>query len=124
MVARGIARDIIPVAVLITPPRRQGLGPARGLREAAWGETYVMITLEGPHMGLNDPRSTNKVQMWNTWDVRTTEPVDHMINQVARVARGAPGGKLKNVVFRCHGSPAYLYCGAGIGRAHTRKFAA
>ena len=83
-----------------------------------------MITLEGPHMGLNDSRSTNRVQMWNTWNVTTTETVDHMIEWVAEVARGAPGGKLRNMVFRCHGSPAYLQCGAGIGRSDTGKFSA
>ncbi len=83
-----------------------------------------MITLDGPHMGLNDSRSTNKVQMWNTWNVTQTESVDHMIGWVAQVARGAPGGKLKNVVFRCHGAPAYLQCGAGIRRADTAKFSA
>jgi hypothetical protein len=83
-----------------------------------------MITLEGPHMGLNDSRSTNQVRMWNTWNVTTTETVDHMIGWVAQVARTAPGGKLRNVVFRCHGGPAYLQCGAGISRGDTNKFRA
>jgi hypothetical protein len=75
-------------------------------------------------MGLNDQRSTNKVQMWNTWNVTTVETVDHMLGWVAEVAKGAPGKRLKNVVFRCHGAPAYLQCGAGIRRADTGKFSA
>jgi len=83
-----------------------------------------MITLEAPHMGLNDSRSTNKVQMWNTWNVTVSETVDHMLGWVAQVARGAPGGKLKNVVFRCHGAPAFLQCGAGIRRSDTSRFSA
>lgn len=83
-----------------------------------------MIKLDGPHMGLNDSRSTNQVRMWNTWNVTTTESIEHMIGWVASVARGAPGGKLRHVVFRCHGSPAYLHCGAGIGRSDTARFQA
>lgn len=83
-----------------------------------------MIVLEGPHMGLNDSRSTNKVQMWNTWDVQVNETLSHMLGWVAEVARRAPGGKLKNVVFRCHGAPAYLQCGAGITRSDTGSFSA
>jgi hypothetical protein len=81
-----------------------------------------MIKLDGPHMGLNDPRSTNKVQMWNTWTVTPTETVDHMLGWAAEVAKGAPGGKLKNLIFRCHGAPAYLLCGVGIRRSDTSKF--
>jgi len=81
-----------------------------------------MITLEEPHMGLNDSRTTNKVQMWNTWPVTTTETVEHMLEWVAEVASGAPGGKLKNLVFRCHGTPAYLQCGEGIKRSDTARF--
>ena len=83
-----------------------------------------MIHLDGPHMGLNDSRSTNKVQMWNTWAVLQNEAVDHMIGWVAEVAKKAPGGKLKNMVFRCHGAPAFLLCGAGIRRSDTSKFSA
>jgi len=35
-----------------------------------------MISLEFPHAGLNDSRTTNRVQMWNTWDVTKSETVD------------------------------------------------
>jgi hypothetical protein len=73
-------------------------------------------------MGLNDSRSTNRIQMWNTWNVTTTETVEHMITWIGAVAQNAPGGKLKHLVFRCHGAPAFLQCGAGIGRGDTGKF--
>ncbi len=83
-----------------------------------------MIHLESPHMGLNDSRSTNSVQMWNTWNITTTETVQHMVDWVAEVAGSAPGGKLKNVVFRCHGAPGYLQAGAGIRRENVARFSA
>jgi len=81
-----------------------------------------MITLESPHMGLNDPRAPATVRMWNTWSIRKTETRNHIINWVAAVARGAPGGKLKNVVFSCHGNAGFLQMGEGFDRAHTAVF--
>lgn len=83
-----------------------------------------MITLEQPSMGLNDPRHHLNVQMWNTWYVTQTENRQHMINWVASVARGAPGGKLKNVVFSCHGSPSFVQLGEGFDRRHAALFRA
>ena len=81
-----------------------------------------MITLESPQMGLNDPRAPAKVQMWNTWNISQTETRDHIIDWVARVARSAAGGKLKHVVFSCHGNASYLQMGAGFDRTHTSLF--
>lgn len=81
-----------------------------------------MITIEAPHMGLNDERAPATVQMWNTWNVSKTENRQHIIDWVANVARGAPGGKLKNVVFSCHGNAAYLQMGEGFDRSHTALF--
>jgi len=85
-----------------------------------------MITLEAPHMGLNDPRSPSRVNMWNTWDVKENETVVHMLEWIATVARtkaeGNPEGKLKNLVFNCHGGPASLQMGEGIEFFDTRKF--
>ena len=83
-----------------------------------------MIHLEGPHMGLYDSRSTNRVQMWNTWAVSQSESVGHMVEWVAAVARSAPGGKLRNLVFRCHGDSGYLQMGAGIKLSDIPQFSA
>ena len=81
-----------------------------------------MITLESPHMGLNDARAPATVQMWNTWKVSAAESRQHIIGWVASVARGAPDGKLKNVVFSCHGNASYLQMGEGFDRRHTVLF--
>ena len=81
-----------------------------------------MITLASPHMGLNDPRAPATVRMWNTWKVKKAETPSHIINWVAAVARGAPGGKLKNLVFSCHGNASYLEMGKGFNRSHTGLF--
>ena len=83
-----------------------------------------MIHLEGPHMGLYDSRSTNRVQMWNTWAVSRSESIGHMVEWVAAVARSAPGGKLRNLVFRCHGDSGYLQMGAGIKLSDIPQFSA
>lgn len=83
-----------------------------------------MITLEEPHMGLNDSRTPNKVQMWVTTNVKPTTTLQHILEYVASTARSAPGGRLKNLVFRCHGAPAFLQCGTGIGRADAARFVA
>lgn len=83
-----------------------------------------MIALEGPHMAINDSRTPNRFHMWCTWDVDPTVTVQLILNRVVDIARQAPGGKLKNLVFRCHGAPAFLYCGAGIGRTEVPRFVA
>lgn len=81
-----------------------------------------MITLEEPHMGLNDVTGPYKVHMWKTSPVYPTTTLQHILEEVAEAARRAPGGKLRNLVFCCHGMPAYLFCGQGIGRADTARF--
>ncbi|MGH7783442.1 MAG: hypothetical protein ACREO5_06350 [Candidatus Binatia bacterium] len=83
-----------------------------------------MITLEGPHMGLNDRRSWSKVQMWNTCSVAETESREHIIEHVANIAGRAPGGKLKNLVFSCHGSAGYVQMGQAFDRSHASMFRA
>lgn len=87
-----------------------------------------MYRLERPSMALNDPRvagggSVRRYQMWNTWDIQQNESRQHIINWVAQVARGAPGGKLKNLVLSCHGLPGYLQLGEGFNVTHLALFA-
>jgi hypothetical protein len=82
-----------------------------------------MITLDAPNMGLNDARAPARVTMWNTWDVNASESREHIIDWVAHVARNAPGGKLKNVVFSCHGNASIVEMGQGFNRSHATLFA-
>ena len=81
-----------------------------------------MITIQYPHMGLNDERAPVFVQMWNTWRVTRTETKRHIIDWVATVARGAPGGKLKELVISCHGAPGFLQLGEGFGQTDVNLF--
>jgi hypothetical protein len=82
----------------------------------------VVITIKHPHMGLNDERAPVFVQMWNTWRVKAADTKRHIIDWTAKVARDAPGGKLAEIVISCHGAPAYLQLGEGIGTADTDLF--
>jgi hypothetical protein len=82
-----------------------------------------MITLDAPHMGLNDARAPVRTRMWNTWEVPASTSRAHLIDWVAKVADNAPGGKIKNLVFNCHGAPGYLQMGEGIQRPHLTAFA-
>ena len=83
-----------------------------------------MIILEQPSMALNDERHGHlTVRMWNTWNVRQTDTSDHIIDWVAAVAGKATGGKLKNVVFSCHGAPGSVQMGGGFTRANVTSFA-
>lgn len=62
--------------------------------------------------------------MWNTWDVRANESREHIIAWVARVARGAPGGRLRHLVLSAHGLPGYIELGEGFSRRHLPLFEA
>lgn len=86
-----------------------------------------MYRLERPSMALNDPRvsvgtAVRRFQMENTWDIQANETRQHIIEWVATVARGARGGKLKNLVLSCHGLPGYLQLGEGFNRTHLALF--
>ncbi|MCB1826598.1 MAG: hypothetical protein KDJ54_19270 [Candidatus Competibacteraceae bacterium] len=74
-----------------------------------------MITIDQPAMTLNSKVTPPiaRYQMWNSWDIDGTHTIAHIVAWVATVARGAPGGKLKNLVIQCHGSPGYIYLGTG-----------
>jgi hypothetical protein len=83
-----------------------------------------MITIRYPHMGLNDERAPVYVRMWNTWRVAATDTPEHIVDWTKRVAQSAPGGKLKEIVISCHGSPGSLQLGTGIGLAQVPLFEA
>lgn len=82
-----------------------------------------MQSVASPHMGINDPRAPVFVQMWNTWQIQPNEPIEHIMGWTASVARNAPGGKLGSLVLCCHGSPAYLQLGEGLGDSRVGAFA-
>jgi hypothetical protein len=80
-------------------------------------------------MAVNDPRVSSgsfirRFQMENSWDITAGESREHIIGWVAAVARGATGGKLKNLVLSCHGLPAYLQLGQGFDTSNIPMFAA
>lgn len=72
-----------------------------------------MITLEPPHMGINDRRTHMRVNMLYNMDVQRGHTPNQVISYVATIATRLPDKKLKNVVFSCHGSPGYLEVGRG-----------
>ena len=73
-----------------------------------------MITIEQPAMTLNSKvnPAIARYQMWNTWDVDNTNTPEHLVGWSATVARGAQGGKLKNLIIQCHGAPGRLAIGS------------
>jgi hypothetical protein len=82
-------------------------------------------------MALNDPRvrggappnvTVRRFQMENTWDIKTNETRQHMIEWVAFVARSSSGRKLKNLVLSCHGLPGELLLGEGFNSDHLPMF--
>ncbi|QQS40464.1 MAG: hypothetical protein IPM63_13990 [Acidobacteriota bacterium] len=82
-----------------------------------------MFTLEQPSMALNSVEiSWSKILMWNTWEVDRAQTREHIVEWVATVAGGAPGGKLKNVVINCHGLPGWVGIGQGFNATHLGLF--
>ncbi|HSB64664.1 MAG TPA: hypothetical protein VLJ18_10885 [Thermoanaerobaculia bacterium] len=83
-----------------------------------------MIDLEQPSLGLNSHHDHHvHVQMWNTGDVPASKPAVEIAEWIRLVAVSAPGGRLKNVVFSCHGSPGHIGIGTGIGTTDIPAFA-
>ena len=59
-----------------------------------------MITIEQPALGLNAASGHHVfVRMWNTGNVPSNKTALEIAEWIKIVARSAPGGKLKNVVF-------------------------
>lgn len=84
-----------------------------------------MIKVPFPHMVLNSHNVPGEeYDMWNTWKVPKSTSVDHIVDWVATVAKGAPGGKLETLIFNAHGKPGKISIGQGITRNHVTKFSA
>ena len=81
-----------------------------------------MITLQEPHMGLNAEQNTKHVDMRVTRVVPRYQPAAEILDSVVAAASAIEGGRFRNLVFRCHGSPAHLFIGTGIGANHTNLF--
>lgn len=83
-----------------------------------------MIDLEQPSLGLNSHHDHHvHVRMWNTGDVPASKPAREIAEWIRIVAASAPGGRLRNVVFSCHGSPGRVLIGTGIGLTDVPEFA-
>jgi len=83
-----------------------------------------MFRLERPNVAINDPRVRRRFQMWRTWDITVNETREHIINRIVQVAAEVPGGKLRHVVFSCHGLPGFLLLGQGFNRRYLPMFEA
>lgn len=83
-----------------------------------------MFNVDQPAMALNDTRAPAAAQMWNSWDVYPHYKRSEIINWTARVASGAPGGKLKSIVVCSHALPGDLILGEGFQKQHSHLFAA
>ena len=82
-----------------------------------------MIAIPQPAMALNSEDAPGPhYKMWNTWEIPRSEDQDHILKWTAAVAKAAPGGKLKALIINCHGSPASLGLGKGIGWGQLSLF--
>jgi hypothetical protein len=82
-----------------------------------------MIELEQPSLGLNSADHHVQVRMWNWGTVPAGKPAREIAEWIRLVAASAPAGRLKNVVFSCHGSPGHISIGTGIGITDVPDFA-
>src|SRR4030095_8625985 len=81
-----------------------------------------MFAIKQPSMALNDTRSTTTVKMQITRTVTPDEGVSSILQTVVNAAQGTKEGKLKNLIFECHGLPGQLLMGSGIDRNLTNRF--
>ena len=82
-----------------------------------------MIGVPYPHMVLNSHNVPGvEYKMWNTWKVAESTTVDQMVEWVAKVARGAPSGRLSTLIFNSHGKPGCIRIGQKITLEHVEKF--
>jgi hypothetical protein len=85
-----------------------------------------MFALEQPSMALNDTRAPKgvKVIMEITRTVTPDEGISSILGSVIAAAKATKEGKLKNLIFSCHGHPGELQMGCGITRDLTNRFSA
>jgi hypothetical protein len=95
-----------------------------------------VIKMRQPAMALNSEDVPGaRYKMYNSWTVPGSERPEHILDWTARVASGAPGGKLSSLVVNCHGfydkgsagkmvGGFGLSLGTGVFRADTGKFTA
>ena len=69
-----------------------------------------MITLNPPHVALNDSRSNMTLNMTHNIPVSPNDSAGYIINRVRDINASS---QLENVVFNCHGSPGGLQMGTG-----------
>lgn len=83
-----------------------------------------MFTLDQPSMALNSidfPGEIIRMEI-TAGPISGTESPQAIITRVVNGAARVSGGKLKNVVFNCHGLPGYIGIGQGIRRSHLGLF--
>lgn len=81
------------------------------------------IAVPFPHMVLNaHDVPPPDYDMFNSWKVAQSESVDHMLDWIATVAKGAPNGKLATLIFNSHGQPGKILIGQGIDLNSLKSF--
>jgi len=70
-----------------------------------------MIDLAQPSMALNDERLHSAANMQYGMAIAPKDRAEEIIEWIAEVGRMS--GKLRNVVFSCHGAPGYMQMGTG-----------
>jgi hypothetical protein len=82
-----------------------------------------MIKIPQPAMVLNAENAPEPhYRMWNTRRVGSDEDPYWIMQNVASVARSAPGGKLVSLVINSHGCGSYIAIGKGISRRNVSVF--
>jgi len=81
-----------------------------------------MFVIEQPAMALNDTRGTTTVNMQINRTVQPDEAVSDILQEVVTAAKATKEGKLKSLIFECHGMPGELQMGAGIDRSLADRF--
>jgi hypothetical protein len=66
-----------------------------------------------------------KYAMYNSWFLKADEDMQHIADWTTSVAQGAPGGRLRCLIFNCHGScgSAKLSNNARLNESVAGKFA-